>query len=458
MQIIDTHCHLNFKDYKEDLDDVLQRSRDAGIVTFLVPGTSVITSKESIELSNKYSFIFSGVGIHPHDADIITNKDIDELRYMAINNDKVIAIGEIGLDYYKGYSDKENQKKLFIDCLTIAKELDLPVILHNRDADNDFFYIIKDFVSCGLKGVVHCFSSNIEFLEKILSLGLYVSFTGNITFPKADNLRDLIKTVPLNKFFLETDGPFLAPVPFRGKRNEPLYLKSIVETYANIKKLSVQDIARISTFNANNFFSLGLQEKEKIAYPIRDSLYLNITNRCTNKCTFCTRNDSNYVMGHKLKLSKEPTYNEIIKELIDVEKYKEIVFCGYGESTLRLNILKEISKYIKNKNKNIRLVTNGQGNLINKRSIAKELKGLIDIVSVSLNTYNEKDYNNLCCSVFKEKAYNSVLEFIIECKEQGIKVELSCLDFIGKEAVEKCRNIAKKLNVDFRLRYYNVVG
>ncbi len=458
MRLIDTHCHLDFPDYKDDLDAVLDRARNNGITRVVVPGSSLQNSINAVKLAGRYDFIFAGIGIHPHDADKASLKDIAALRDLATKEDKIVAIGEIGLDYYKGYSKKENQEKLFKDCLLLARILDLPVIFHNRDADEDFLRVLKKSAPVPIKGVVHCFSANEDILRKVLSLGLYVSFTGNITFKKASKLRDLIKHVPLERLLLETDAPFLAPGIFRGKRNEPAYITELLPVYKNEYRLEPFEIAEITTRNADRLFGLGIEKNGKIAYEIRDSLYLNITNRCTNNCTFCVRRHSDYVNGHNLKLSAEPAAGEIISAMGDISKYKEIVFCGYGEPTLRLGAIKKVASYVKEKGGNVRLTTNGEANLISGRNIVPELKGLVDSFSVSLNAPWADEFNKLCVPVFGEGTHDAILSFIKECRDQGIGVEITCLDMIGEEAVAGCRAIAQKFGARFRLRHLGVVG
>ncbi|MBU1895047.1 MAG: YchF/TatD family DNA exonuclease [Candidatus Omnitrophica bacterium] len=412
MKLVDTHCHLNFSDYDKDLPEVLTRAKTAGLVRIIVPGTDIKSSIKAVELAKKNKMIFAAVGVHPHEADDAGVLDVEKLRDIAVGSDKVIAIGEIGLDKYKNYSKIENQQKLFSECLRLARTLDLPVIIHNRRAGKEMLDILKKFKNTGIKGVFHCFSEDISFLNAILELGMYVSFAGNITFKNAFDSRKTAQAVPLEKLLLETDSPFITPEPYRGKRNEPAYVKKLLDVYAKMYKLSVEDVARVTTHNANKLFNLGIKEKGVIAYAIRDSLYLNITNRCTNRCGFCTRQYSNFVKGHKLSLGSEPLAGEIIQKLKKVSKYKEIVFCGFGEATLRLNTVIKIAAYVKRQGGKVRLTTNGQGNLIAGYSIAPKLKGIVDAVSVSLNEAEADMYSRLCCPSFGKKAYSAIMDFI----------------------------------------------
>ncbi|MCX5680540.1 MAG: TatD family nuclease-associated radical SAM protein [Candidatus Omnitrophica bacterium] len=200
-----------------------------------------------------------------------------------------------------------------------------------------------------------------------------------------------------------------------------------------------------------------MDDPSKIAYKIRDSLYLNITNRCTNTCDFCVRSKTQFVKGHNLMLEVEPTVEDIIKAVGDPKRYKEIVFCGYGEPTLRLDAIKAIASELKKKGARIRVVTNGHGDLINKKTIAPELKGLVDSFSVSLNTDTESVYNKACRPEFGMPSYAAVKEFIKTCVKFGMDVEVTCLDLPGVDTA-KCEEIARSLGAKFRPRHLGVVG
>lgn len=460
MMLIDTHCHLDFPEFDQDRDDTLARARESGVTHIINIGSSVEGTRRSVEIAARFPEVYATVGVHPHYAKEVKGRVPDELRALA-GNRKVVAVGEVGLDYYRNLSPKDAQKELFTDFLGLAEKKGLPVVIHSRDAHEDTMEILKSRASrpgSKIKGVMHCFSADEECLKECLELGLYISFTCNLTFKNAAKLRALAAKVPVEKLLLETDAPFLAPQEFRGRRNEPSYLTHLVKEHARIHGLSEEDIARITTHNAKSLFGLPLEEAERIAYPIRDSLYLNITNRCTNACDFCVKNSTDFVKGHNLKLNKEPAADEIIKAAGDVSGYKEVVFCGYGEPTIRLDVIKEVSNYLKKSGAKVRLVTNGEGDLIHKRPIAKELKGLIDRVSVSLNVDTEEKYDRVCKSIFGGGAFNKIKEFAAECKAAGMDVELTFLDLPGTD-IERCEKIAREaLNVKFRLRRTGVVG
>jgi TatD DNase family protein len=291
-----------------------------------------------------------------------------------------------------------------------------------------------------------------------MELGLYLSFAGPITFSNANTLREVAGTVPVERLLLETDSPFLSPQPKRGGRNEPSYLPFTVAVLASIYGLSAKDIARITTLNAYTLFGAGEPEAEgKIAYAIRNSLYVNLTNRCSNVCGFCMRETYPVVKGHHLGLKREPSAEEVIQAIGDPASYDEVVFCGYGEPTERLDELLTVARFLKSKGKRIRLDTNGHGDLINGRSIAHEFKGLIDTICISLNAETAAKYEEICKPVFGAKAYPALIQFIRDAKQAIPKVLVSIVDVPGVD-VEECRKIAEELGVDFRVRRYNVLG
>jgi TatD DNase family protein len=251
--MIDSHSHLYFDDFKEDLDDIIKRAQDEAIEYIINIGTTLETSVESIELASKYPFMFASVGVHPHDAEKV-NKDILKTIEELASKDKVVAIGEIGLDYYRNISDKKAQQKVFAEFINIAKNTCLPLVIHNREANEDCLSILNN--ENYTLGVFHCFSGDKDFAKKVLDKGFYVSFAGPITFPNAEMLRETAKYVPLDRILIETDCPFLAPQEFRGKRNEPVYVKFIAKKLAEIKKIDIEVIDKITTENTKRLFNL----------------------------------------------------------------------------------------------------------------------------------------------------------------------------------------------------------
>ncbi|MBU0503902.1 MAG: TatD family hydrolase [Candidatus Omnitrophota bacterium] len=251
--LIDTHCHLDFPEYDIDRDEVIRRSLEQGIGYIINVGSSLENSIRAKELAVKYESIFACVGCHPHDADDFSPDMLNRLKDL-VSNKKVKAIGEVGLDYFRNLSTKENQKKAFLSLINLAKGSNLPLVVHSRQAQEDTLAILKtQMVS---KAIVHCFSGDEQFLNDCLRLGYYVSFTCNITYKKSDKLRKIVKITPMDRICLETDGPYLSPEGLRGKRNEPVNVRFVAEEIARIKGISVDEVAKATTANAKLFFNI----------------------------------------------------------------------------------------------------------------------------------------------------------------------------------------------------------
>ena len=249
----DTHAHLDDEKFNIDREDVIKQILKEGVSLLVNIGADIESSYNSVELSKKYDFIYAAVGVHPYDAPFLKESHIEELRNLA-KNEKVVAIGEIGLDYHFPDTDREGQKEGFTKQLKLAKELNLPYIIHDRDSHQDCYDIIKE--SGYFNGVMHCFSGSSEFAKQMLSLGLYISFAGTVTFKNANKVKEAAKVVPLDKLLIETDCPYLSPEPFRGKRNNPSMVKYTLSEIAEIKGVSVEELAKITMENGKRFFNI----------------------------------------------------------------------------------------------------------------------------------------------------------------------------------------------------------
>ena len=251
--MIDTHAHLQDQVFRPDQDTVIARALTAGIHHIITVGYDYISSQEAVALAARREQVFAAVGIHPHDAASWQENTSTLLTDLGRQN-KVVAIGEIGLDYYRDLSPREVQKKVFAAQLEIARKMSLPVIIHSRDAGEEIFGFINDFP--GLTGVVHCFSGTLLSARKLIELGWYIGVTGAVTFPKATNLQEVIRGIPLEWLLLETDAPYLAPQPHRGQRNESSYLGEIAAAIAALKNIEVSVVAEQTTKNAIKLFKL----------------------------------------------------------------------------------------------------------------------------------------------------------------------------------------------------------
>lgn len=249
--IVDSHCHLNFPDFKNDLETVLENAYKRGVKFFLTIATKLSEIKEIQELSERYPMIVSSVGVHPHEAENYYNEVLYKRLLDFANHPKVVGIGETGLDYYYDNSPRLQQIESFKCHIKASNETSLPLIIHTRSADDDTLTILDQYPNA--KGVFHCFSGGIDFAKAALERGFYLSFSGIITFKNAELLREVVKITPLEKILLETDAPFLAPIPHRGKRNEPAFTYLVAEKIAEIKELPLELIKTVTT---NNFFTL----------------------------------------------------------------------------------------------------------------------------------------------------------------------------------------------------------
>jgi TatD DNase family protein len=251
--LVDTHCHLDFPEFNHDLEPTLQRAQAAGIGKFINISASLASCRASLTLSEKHPPIYCAIGVHPHDA-----KDLSPVAYAEIEqlvqNKKVVAVGEVGLDFYRNLSPKEKQFAAFRKFIQLAKKYQLPLIIHCREAFGELTAVLEE--EKYYRGAIHCFSGDEAILEKMLGIGFSISFTANITYAKAENLRRIVAKVPLEKLLLETDCPFLAPQEKRGKRNEPAYLVYAARKIAEIKNISWEELAQKTTANAEKLFRL----------------------------------------------------------------------------------------------------------------------------------------------------------------------------------------------------------
>ncbi|MFQ5354263.1 MAG: TatD family nuclease-associated radical SAM protein, partial [Thermodesulfobacteriota bacterium] len=337
-------------------------------------------------------------------------------------------------------------------------------IIHTREAWEDTISILGEEGFSeggdGAGGVFHCFSGGPEEAVKALQMGFYLSISGVVTFKGAENIREAVKAAPMEKLLIETDCPYLAPEPKRGRRNEPAFVVETARKVAGLKGLSLEDVARITTLNAEEVFGLApaADKKARIAYKIRNSLYLNITNRCTNTCTFCAKFKSYTVKGHFLRLGEEPDFRQVLDAIgANPQQYDEIVFCGYGEPLIRIDLVKKLGLFLKKMGCTIRIDTDGLANLVHGRNVLKELM-FVDCISVSLNAPDSETYQKIIKTPFGDAAYPAILFFLREAKKFVPRVVASVVALPGLD-IEACRRVAEEdAGVGFRVREYNNMG
>lgn len=253
--LIDTHAHLDMKDFGKDRDQVLERASEAGLTHVISVGIDLQSSMDVLELARRYQTVYAALGFHPHNADGCDADQLEKLAQMA-SNERVVAWGEIGLDFYRRHSAPDVQMKVFLRQIEIANDLRLPVIIHDREAHEDLLGSLKKAGAGERKGVIHCFSGDVGLARELIKLGYYISISGTVTYKKAFQTKEVASKIPLERILIETDAPFLAPVPKRGKRNEPSLVVYTAQEIAALKNIDFEHVAKVTTENAKNLFCL----------------------------------------------------------------------------------------------------------------------------------------------------------------------------------------------------------
>lgn len=261
--LIDSHCHIDGKQFDADRDEVVQRAKDAGVAAMLNVGTGDPNTEDfrrAVAVAEKYDSVYASVGVHPHDAKLYDDKAEAHLVSLVKSSKKVIAWGEIGLDYYYDHSPRDVQVAVLRRQIRTAREVNLPILIHSRDADDETVAILTEECSYdGFRGIMHCFGGTPQMAKDLMSIGFLISFAGNVTFKKAENLREAARVVPLDKLLVETDCPFLTPIPFRGRRNEPALVVHTVNFLAQLLSTEPQLLASATTENFMRFFNLNFE-------------------------------------------------------------------------------------------------------------------------------------------------------------------------------------------------------
>ncbi len=460
---IDSHAHLTAPEFDRDREEVIARAADAGVAYIINPSTDRADSEKALALADRHPGVYAAVGIHPHQSASVTDADLTAIEDLS-KHPKVVAIGEIGLDYFYDFSPRDTQQRVFRDQIDIAVRRDLPIIIHTRDSIDDTVDLVGERVhrfpewrrdaherTPAPRGVFHCFMGTEATGRTIMDMGFLVSFPGIITFKKAQEVAAVAAAMPVDLLMLETDSPYLSPVPHRGTRNEPSHIPLIAGKLAELQGLSIDDIARSTNHSVFRLFGVGEKSPPEIVYQIRNSLYVNLTIRCNADCVFCDRKGEAVIKGHNLRIEHEPSAQEVISAIGDPTAYDEIVFCGYGEPTIRLDALKTIARWVKEHNGRTRLNTDGHGSIIQKRNIVPELVGLIDAVSISLNSTDPELYGRLM-RVDPAVYFPAMKEFAAEAVRSLPRVVMTVVGVEGVD-VERARSFVEdEIGAVFQLR------
>jgi TatD DNase family protein len=453
--MIDTHAHMTDSAFATDLDSVLDHARIEGVCSILTIGINIKDSIQCMKLSRDNTLCSASVGLHPHEADSWSRDTLSQLVPLV---PEATAVGETGLDYYYTFSERDNQITVFKAQLDLAIHFDKPLVIHCRDAYSDLLHILnmEKYESC--RGVIHCFTGSPEEAEQLIHMGFYLSFGGMLTFKNTQSLQTIFENLPNNRILFETDSPYLSPVPFRGKRNEPAHIRGTYERAAEIWGVGFEDIRRINRTNSYRLFGMGPgYQKGAVVYQIRSNLYINLTNRCRNRCAYCVRNTSQFLWGHHLWLERDPDYMDIVTELDRHSGSSEVVFCGYGEPLLRPDIVLRTAQYLRSKCRRIRINTSGHLDPgLDIATLVQQLAAVIDVIEISLGNPGISEYAEICrpCSDDQGDAWNMVEQFIHQCRKYDTwAVKLSCVTHPGIN-VDRCRNFAESLGLPLKIRSY----
>ncbi|WP_295234572.1 TatD family hydrolase [Veillonella sp.] len=255
MRLFDTHAHINDNRFDNDRESMLDDCLAQGVEYIMCPAVDRETAESAIALAAKYDYVYAAVGVHPHESKDVTEEDYEYFKDQALHNDKVKAIGEIGLDYYYDFSDRETQMREFKRQLDLAREVDLPIIIHDRDAHGDIMDTLRTYGK-GNYGIFHCYSGSWEMAKECIKMGYYISFAGPVVFPKSTKLKEVAKEVPLDRLLIETDSPYLTPPPFRGRRNDPSKTQFVAQEIASLKGMDPEELAAIALANGKRIFNI----------------------------------------------------------------------------------------------------------------------------------------------------------------------------------------------------------
>ena len=449
----DTHAHLCDPAFEGDIAGLIKRADTAEVTWILSASTDLADSVSNIAIARSRSRVLAAAGVHPESAGKVAPDWESKLDAM-LSEGGARAVGECGMDAYHADPPRERQEPVFRAQVRLALKHRLPMVIHSRKAGLEVLRILEEEGATGEGkpgGVFHCAEADEIVARAVVNAGFYLGVGGTITFPKNDILRTMLPRMPLDRILLETDAPYLAPQPVRGQRNEPAYVTHVAAEVAKALGMKVEQVGKITRENAMRLFVRGKQQPV-VAYDFKGNLYVNLTNRCTANCAFCTRETTADFRGLSLRLTaeQEPSVEAVVAAAGDVSRWGEIVFCGYGEPTMRLSALVESAKILKGKGARIRLNTNGHGSMFNGRDIVPELAPVVDEVSVSLDAHDEATYLKLVRPEAGAKAWLAMQDFIRSCAGK-IKVTATVVGVPGVD-IEKARQIAEGLGAKFAVR------
>lgn len=446
----DTHCHLADESYTSDLTAVLDRAVEVGIAGVLVPGTCLGSSLRAAAIAVRYPLLYAAAGIHPEAAGRVSQEEMDGVRKL-LTAAEVIAVGETGMDFhYPDGPSPAEQEELFRSHILMADASGLTLVVHSRDAEQRVLGVLCEH-SPSVPVVLHCWTGDVSTAKEAVGRGFYIGLAGPVTYPANGRLRELAAALPRERILAETDGPFLSPASHRGRRNEPSFLPETVETIASSWNAPVADAAGTLMENSLRALQLGPDRRTDLVYSLNGRLYMNITGQCGNGCRFCIRELTDGIGGYHLAHNAEPDPDRLrrLVGMLDPSWSEELVFCGYGEPTMRPELLRELAADAASRGFNVRLNTNGLClERLSKESTLEMLEPFT-AVSVSLNASNAREYDELCLPG-SDTSFESLLAFVrlagTVCAVRTTAVRVPGLD------ISAVRALAADLGVQLRVR------
>ncbi|PIE52889.1 hypothetical protein CSA37_04405 [Candidatus Fermentibacteria bacterium] len=446
----DSHAHLHFSHFDEDLDAVVRKAAAAGITDVMIPSVDVETSRKSAEIASAAGYK-SAAAFHPEH--LPSHEEAWQELKSVVLKASVAAVGETGLDLHHRTFPFSKQLEWFHRHISFAQSISYPLIVHSRKAEAQVLSELPE--NPGIPVILHCWNGDAELTEKAVARGFYIGAAGPVTYRKNRNLRNVIASVPPELLLAETDAPFLPPEPYRGRRNEPAYTAMVIRKIRELMKgnHSIEETSFILWENAMRAFKLHpLNRRADIVYTYCGSVYINLTSKCQNNCSFCISRYQDGLDGYYLRHREDPSEELVLStiEAFPLESFGEAVFCGFGEPTLRPELLRKCAAVISARGLQTRLNTNGLCIGFLGRDKAVELMNSFDAVSISLNASGEKEYERIC-SPEDKSAWNNLLEFIRLAKAELPSVAVSAVSGSGAD-IHRVQKLADRLNLNLKVR------